>query len=446
MRGDRMRFLRRPALREALGGLFVVAVLASVLDRIPSQTAGLSFLAALWHHGRRCLRPAVYTCASQDWTAVEATSGPSLRAVGRDAPLMQRVAIQPMISPAFRKTLLHMARRPSFRWTTKRHRSYPTTDQELYLLARLDAAFTRELRASVLPAFASAFGVNATHLSVLDLFIVRYRANAQAALTRHADTSCLSFIVQLNELREFKGGGTLFDHASAPIHAPPGSALLFAGQNLHQAVRVTAGERFILAGFIGVGGPPEAAERLGREVVRAGGAGCPRHVQMERPDLRHNAARLRQSVEPPEARSGVRLVQALADGRVHMADTDLSQLSAWCKMWLQTGLVPLVEPAAVASAGGASASARPALARLYSRFFARFLLDTVGAKVVVERMQRAARLINETGRVDPARARVLDEMRHLLSTAKQPPDRPRDTTGRYLMYGDRTAETPESEP
>ena len=63
--------------------------------------------------------------------------------------------------------------------------------------------------------------------------------------TTYLSISCLSFIVQLNELSEFSGGGTRFSYTdpsrasketpSAPLSVPAGHAALFTGKFYHDA-------------------------------------------------------------------------------------------------------------------------------------------------------------------------------------------------------------------
>ena len=65
----------------------------------------------------------------------------------------------------------------------------------------------------------------------------------QASLGAHWDESCFSFVVQLNDLSEFSGGGTKFAHSSEAISVAPGEVLCFCGYNLHEGVPITEGVR-----------------------------------------------------------------------------------------------------------------------------------------------------------------------------------------------------------
>ena len=63
-----------------------------------------------------------------------------------------------------------------------------------------------------------------------------------------------SFVVPLNGACAFEGGGTQFvELEGTPTLRPePGYALMFSGRNRHRGVPVTAGVRYILAGFLGL--------------------------------------------------------------------------------------------------------------------------------------------------------------------------------------------------
>ena len=53
--------------------------------------------------------------------------------------------------------------------------------------------------------------------------LIRYsaRPGQQAGLGWHYDESCFSYVIALNDVSNFDGGGTLFSHAEHPISVPP---------------------------------------------------------------------------------------------------------------------------------------------------------------------------------------------------------------------------------
>ncbi len=62
-----------------------------------------------------------------------------------------------------------------------------------------------------------------------------YQADQQSGLRPHVDGTPFSFVVTLNDAKEYQGGGTRFIHNQS-IYRPEkaGSAVLFSGKNLHE--------------------------------------------------------------------------------------------------------------------------------------------------------------------------------------------------------------------
>ena len=168
-------------------------------------------------------------------------------------------------------------------WSRGRHQQYPTTDLPLSHLAASTpavAAATAALHTAVLPAFQRAFpSLGGLGLFVDDAFVAKYGGSggAQRSLAFHADGTPLSFICTL--AAPTAGGGTLFRAAvsidevgrihrgdstaghgssthghSGGLTPPEGDCLVFAGGALlHGGLPVTAGVRYLLIGFVGVG-------------------------------------------------------------------------------------------------------------------------------------------------------------------------------------------------
>ena len=177
-------------------------------------------------------------------------------------------------------------------WSRARHDGYPTTDLPLSHLDHSKPAVdgaVRSVRDALLPAYAAAFpSLSELGLYVDDAFVAKYGelGGAQKGLSFHSDGTPLSFICTL--ALPSAGGGTLFRAAvplgevghihsgdSSTVHGDKSSAgqraeadaastaalvpgkgdcLLFAGGALlHGGVPVTAGVRYLLVGFVGVG-------------------------------------------------------------------------------------------------------------------------------------------------------------------------------------------------
>lgn len=75
-------------------------------------------------------------------------------------------------------------------------------------------------------------------------------AGQQSGLKPHIDGTPWSFVVTLNDAKEYSGGGTKFISSGATFRpSKPGTAVLFSGKNLHEGLEVTSGVRYILTGF-----------------------------------------------------------------------------------------------------------------------------------------------------------------------------------------------------
>ena len=142
-------------------------------------------------------------------------------------------------------------------WASRRHANYPTPDLAVGDVPAIASWLPARVVARLLPELAARFALPAhQRLFVSDLFVAKYaaRAGARPGLEAHEDASPWSFVVPLNGGREFAGGGTQFvELEGAPTLRPaPGYALMFAGRNRHRGVPVTAGVRYVLAGFLGL--------------------------------------------------------------------------------------------------------------------------------------------------------------------------------------------------
>eukprot|EP00933_Yihiella_yeosuensis_P014267 TRINITY_DN12847_c7_g1_i1.p1 TRINITY_DN12847_c7_g1~~TRINITY_DN12847_c7_g1_i1.p1 ORF type:complete len:398 (-),score=85.19 TRINITY_DN12847_c7_g1_i1:100-1293(-) len=143
-------------------------------------------------------------------------------------------------------------------WQTNRHRAYQTTDLDIASSSPLLLQLCNDhLEKSLLPLLSKLYSLPLVDLAVEDLFLVRYSAEKgeQNSLQPHRDDSELSFVVLLNDPKEFSGGGTLFLDAEPNLRAAPdaaGSAVFFCGRQLHAGIEIQSGLRYILAGFVRV--------------------------------------------------------------------------------------------------------------------------------------------------------------------------------------------------
>ena len=88
-------------------------------------------------------------------------------------------------------------------------------------------------------------------VALLEVFVARYTMDAQCALDMHADAGEYSFIVALNDNDAYAGGGTLFERGNETVRPHVGETIVFDGQTRHAGLAITAGERYIMTGFMG---------------------------------------------------------------------------------------------------------------------------------------------------------------------------------------------------
>ena len=362
---------------------------------------------ATWHVARRCfatVRSGKLLCLAGTWRRIVADrASVPIHSISDRPPPFQRVAIVELLDEAFRKQLLGC----DYQLSLDDQAPHRVPDERCRALsaAACRQALLAAASARLLPGFSAAFGVDVAHLVMTDVFVVRYRPGVQASLGRHVDESCLSFVVQLNDPSEFVGGGTLFDFAAQPLSAPAGSALLFSGRMRHEGVRVVRGERYILAGFVGLSAPRSVARNVSAALQASGGAACPVHTLLDRPDLRYNAAKLR---ERADGASGERLVRKIARESARDSASETAResgdapppqsgqaagLARACHHWLLTG--SLVPP----GAGGRRQARVSEPQESWSegkgaRVLARFLLAELGH----DRLERELRRANATAR------------------------------------------------
>jgi len=143
-------------------------------------------------------------------------------------------------------------------WNSTRHVDYqvrPVNDVDVgEMLSNLEEelqALLLRLHQQVLRPMADTWKLDYSQLIIDDLFINKYNASdpnqQKLGLAPHHDKTLFSFVIPLNGA--FDGGGTRFPLLEE-LHTPAtGAALFFSGQHLHAGHPVTAGVRYVLAGF-----------------------------------------------------------------------------------------------------------------------------------------------------------------------------------------------------
>jgi hypothetical protein len=141
-------------------------------------------------------------------------------------------------------------------WKKDRHHSYPTTD--LNVVVDFDSedksAIKRILDARLSPLLERVYGVSRDGVRANDMFVVRYDGEGQQSLSRHTDSSHISFNVLLND--EFEGGGTRFHNRVEETYQDakprPGQVILNNAMVTHEGLPTTKGTRYIFVGFMNI--------------------------------------------------------------------------------------------------------------------------------------------------------------------------------------------------
>jgi len=149
-------------------------------------------------------------------------------------------------------------KKPATGWNSTRHVDYqirPVNDVDVGEMfgdssEDLHALLVR-LHQHVLQPMAESWGLDYEQLTIDDLFINKYSASdpnqQKLGLSPHRDKTPFSFVVPLNAA--FEGGGTLFPLLEELYTPEVGAALFFSGQHLHAGRHISAGVRYVLAGF-----------------------------------------------------------------------------------------------------------------------------------------------------------------------------------------------------
>ena len=130
-------------------------------------------------------------------------------------------------------------------WKTRRHRNYPTTDNDIKNISSINSMVVNTVKEKLLPEFYKHYKVS---VNIIEIFIAKYTVDGQSSLELHRDGSDFSFVIALN--KEFEGGGTFFKDLDQTFQPDAGNAIIFSGRQFHSGVKITEGTRYILTGFL----------------------------------------------------------------------------------------------------------------------------------------------------------------------------------------------------
>lgn len=145
-------------------------------------------------------------------------------------------------------------------WTTRRHESYPTYDNQLSDNWASYPLIEQMVQQKVAPKIAAMFAVDADKIGINEIFVVKYTLQAQRSLALHRDGCEFSFILALNA--DYSGGGTYLKPLNKKVNLTPGDMLIFPGQLEHQGLPIDAGTRYIVVGFLNYAGEDFCTEHI----------------------------------------------------------------------------------------------------------------------------------------------------------------------------------------
>jgi hypothetical protein len=136
-------------------------------------------------------------------------------------------------------------------WTTKRHHNYPTTDLPVEKITSI-FGLVLETMNTILNKVSKSYGLHENmKINITDLFVVKYKDDAQNHLEMHCDGSFLSFNILLSDKNDFEGGGTYFDDGLT-AHLEQGDIFIHSSRIKHAGLPITKGTRYLLVGFLNI--------------------------------------------------------------------------------------------------------------------------------------------------------------------------------------------------
>jgi alkylated DNA repair dioxygenase AlkB len=134
------------------------------------------------------------------------------------------------------------------KWTKNRHENYPTTDNRITSEWFSYNYINNLIYNKIFESISSMYNVKQNRLGVNEIFVAKYQHNLQNSLQSHKDGSEFSFIISLNDSREYEGG-TYFIDLKKNIKLEKGDCLVFSGQNKHRGSKILKGKRYIITGL-----------------------------------------------------------------------------------------------------------------------------------------------------------------------------------------------------
>lgn len=177
---------------------------------------------------------------------------PAIEYLSRDSLLSTVVSLKDALDFKQCSNVLAALDRNEIELTNDRHINYPTRDIPTYRLPCLEVETGKVFNRLIRPTISSVWGVDPDHLVLIDEFLVEYDAEGRSHLDEHIDGHTFSYIIQVNELDNFIGGGTRFSDTSQVFQADPRGVIIFCGRRKHQGLQISRGRRVIITGFVDI--------------------------------------------------------------------------------------------------------------------------------------------------------------------------------------------------
>lgn len=157
----------------------------------------------------------------------------------------------PLFTRSFCKEVIALTEQLN-RWTTHRHRNYPTNDVLLSSVG-LDNIYNRVLREIVYPMCVNIWDLEGQSWLNMESenFIARYTEDVQSHLNIHHDFSHITMVAKLND--EYNGGGTWFPRYKLLANpSKVGAVIVHPGMVTHRhgARPVHNGTRYVAVSFM----------------------------------------------------------------------------------------------------------------------------------------------------------------------------------------------------
>jgi len=195
-----------------------------------------------------------------------------------------RVTSEPIIDPAEAERVVATAIEEGIESNEYNSGKYKLGGDWIEKMPRSLAWFNQRLEQTIFPAIASLFPEIVSDPSVLrahSVAILKYNVS-HPRTDVHVDNGILAMTLALSPRANYSGGGTFFEHMGpdALVEMEQGHCTFRPGSVRHGGHKVTAGDRYILGGFLLIADKVEHVRRLLNQGRDARGSGDFRRARL----------------------------------------------------------------------------------------------------------------------------------------------------------------------